>query len=449
MECVAYLRVSTEKQAEEGNGLDSQKRDIMVYASKNEMVIKEWYIDDGYTGSNMNRPALQRLIADCYAKKIKNIIAFKLDRLSRSMIDGLYIIEKIFIPNGVNFKCVHDTVSYDSPMEQAYTQMMAVFAQLDKNTMMLRMRGGMLERIKQGYWKGGGTVPWCYNYDAEKGILVPNEERAEIARQSLELFISGWTDRKIKDLFGYSCESLVRKVLMSEVNIGMIPYKGELYQGLHEPIFDRERYELGLRVRKSRRDNKAFEHNASMLTGLCYCGVCGCAMRYQKWTHGKHKIYCYSRNKHMTHLPNYNHECTNGLYWADEIEKQVEEKILQISLTLTPEDMVKPKSNIEVLQKQLESIKAKLKRLYGVYAEGNDTVVEVIGDLEKEADVIKVKIQEEEKSETKTEKKIRYEEIKKIADVWQNIDKKNKNLVLKSIIDKVVIVNGDIEIRLK
>ena len=151
----------------------------------------------------------------------------------------------------------------------------------------------------------------------------------------------------------------------------------------------------------------------------------------------------------MTHLPNYNPECTNGLYWADEIEKQVEEKILQISLTLTPEDMVKTKSNIEVLQKQLESIKAKLKRLYGVYAEGNDTVVEVIGELEKEADAIKAKIQEEEKSETKAEKKIRYEEIKKIADVWQNIDKKNKNLVLKSIIDKVVIVNGDIEIRLK
>ena len=65
--------------------------------------------------------------------------------------------------------------------------------------------------------------------------------------------------------------------------------------------------------------------------------------------------------------------------------------------------------------------------------------------MEREADAVKEKIQEEEKSETKPEKKIRYEEIKKIADVWQNIDKKNKNLVLKSIIDKVVIVNGDIE----
>ena len=92
MECVAYMRVSTEKQAEEGNGLDSQKRDILAWAGKNEYVIKEWYVDDGYTGSNMNRPALQRLISDCYAKKIKNVIAFKLDRLSRSMIDGLYII---------------------------------------------------------------------------------------------------------------------------------------------------------------------------------------------------------------------------------------------------------------------------------------------------------------------------------------------------------------------
>ena len=163
MECVAYMRVSTEKQAEEGNGLDSQKRDIVNFAGKNEFVIKEWYVDDGYTGSNMNRPALQRLINDCYNGKVKNIIAFKLDRLSRNMIDGLYLIEKIFMPNGVNFKCVHDSVNYDSPMEQAYTQMMAVFSQLDKNTMLLRMRGGMLERVKQGYWMGGGNLPYCYS----------------------------------------------------------------------------------------------------------------------------------------------------------------------------------------------------------------------------------------------------------------------------------------------
>ena len=54
MECVAYMRVSTEKQAEEGNGLDSQRRDIENYCRKNELVITDWYIDDGYTGANMD-----------------------------------------------------------------------------------------------------------------------------------------------------------------------------------------------------------------------------------------------------------------------------------------------------------------------------------------------------------------------------------------------------------
>ena len=187
MECVEYMRVTTEKQAEEGNGLESQKRDILDYCSKNELIVTDWYVDDGYTGTNMNRPELQRLVADCKHKRISCVVAFKLDRLSRNMIDGLYMIEKIFQPNGVQFKCVHDSVSYDSPMEQAYTQMMAVFAQLDKNTMMLRMRGGMLERVKQGYWMGGGNLPYCYSYDKDSGILIPIAERKEQANKALEL----------------------------------------------------------------------------------------------------------------------------------------------------------------------------------------------------------------------------------------------------------------------
>ena len=108
MECVAYMRVSTEKQAEEGNGLDSQKRDIELFCRKNELVVADWYVDDGYTGANMDRPELQRLINDCIKKRVKCVVAFKLDRLSRSMIDGLYIIERVFQPNQVLFKCVHD-----------------------------------------------------------------------------------------------------------------------------------------------------------------------------------------------------------------------------------------------------------------------------------------------------------------------------------------------------
>lgn len=213
MECVAYMRVSTEKQAVEGNGLDSQKRDIENYCRKNELVITDWYIDDGYTGANMDRPGLQRLVNDCSRKRVSCVVAFKLDRLSRNMIDGIYLIEKVFQKCNVVFKCVHDSVNYDSPMEQAYTQMMAVFAQLDKNTMMLRMRGGMLERIKQGYWMGGGNLPYCYSYSKEQGILIPIPERAEQARKALELFISGYSDVKIKEICGFKSELVTRNIL--------------------------------------------------------------------------------------------------------------------------------------------------------------------------------------------------------------------------------------------
>lgn len=450
MECVAYMRVSTEKQAEEGNGLDSQKRDILSFAGKNEFVIKEWYVDDGYTGSNMNRPALQRLINDCYNKKIKSVIAFKLDRLSRNMIDGLYIIEKIFLPNGVDFKCVHDSVNYESPMEQAYTQMMAVFSQLDKNTMMLRMRGGMLERVKKGYWMGGGNTPYCYRYDKESGTLLQIPERVEQVRNARLLFLKGYSDDKIRELLGFKSEMIVRKNLTSLVNVGMIPYKGEVYKGLHEPVFTEGEFQELLKFRSERNKRKYVQFEANLLTGLCYCGECGCAMRYQKWANKGHKIYCCSRNKDLKYLPNHNPNCKNAHEWAVDIEKQVEEKILEISLELSPDDFHNKNDKIIMLTKRLDNLKNKLKRLYNIYADGNDTVVDMISELEKEVKDVKMQLEEEEARQgNKEEKMIQYEKIKKIADVWGNIDKVGKNNILKSIIEKIIIVNGDIEIILK
>lgn len=452
MECVAYLRVSTEKQAEEGNGLDSQRRDIENYCRKNGLIISGWYEDDGFTGSNMNRPGLQRLINDCSKKRVKCVVAFKLDRLSRSMVDGIYLIERIFIPNGVEFKCVHDSISYDSPMEQAYTQMMAVFAQLDKNTMMLRMRGGMLERVKQGYWMGGANTPFCYRYDKEQGILVPIPEKVEMARKAMDLYISGYSDAKIQKVLGFKSEPVVVRVLTGVVNIGMIPYKGEVYQGRHEPVFDKKQFELAQELRKSRKQSRTHStnHSVQLLTGICYCGICGCKMRYQKWSNGKHRIYCYSRDSSFYYLPNYNPNCNNSLEWADNIEKQVEDEVLKISLNLSSHKPKEKESCLDILNKQLEKEKTKLKRLYNLYAEGNDTVLEMIKETESGTEELRKKIQSEMKSPKNTQKKeFVYENIKKLADVWDHIDKPRKNQILKSIISKIVIVNGNIEIQLK
>lgn len=451
MECVAYIRVSTEKQVEEGYGLESQQRDIKEYCQKNNMIISHWYIDAGLTGMEMSkRVALQELISDL--KKIDKVVIYKLDRLARDSVDALNMIEKIFVPRNVEVLSVHDFAKYKTPQDKFQTQIMAAVAEYDRNTMLLRMRGGMLERIKEGYWPGGGNTPYCYSYSKETGTLVPIPERKKQANEAIDLFLQGYSDVKIRDMLGFKSEMVVRSLLASPVNIGYIPYKGKIYKGKHEPIFELDKFNLAQEVRKNRRKKKTtcINKEPNLLTGLCYCGVCGCSMRYQKWTHGKHKIYCCSRDKSMSYLPNYNANCDNTLEWAVDIEKQVEEEIIKISLNLSSEKPVAKQSKIEILQSQIKKEENRRKRFFNLYADGNDDALLSIKEINNIIKSLKEQLEtERSNTDLNMKKSVTYKNIKKIADVWDNIDKKDKNIILKSIIDKIVIVNGNIEIQLK
>lgn len=449
MKCVAYIRVSTDKQVEEGFGLDSQKRDIEDYCRKHEMVISEWYIDAGLSGMEMTkRVELQRLISDL--NDIDKILVYKLDRLARDSVDSLFMIEKIFAPKNVEVVSVHDFAKYQTPQDKFQTHIMAAVAEYDRNTMLLRMRGGMLERVKNGYWIGGGNPPYCYNYDRNKGILVPIEERAEKMRTALEMYISGSSECKISKAIGVA-EPTIHKNLTSYVNIGMIPYKGKIYQGRHEPIFDKERWKIGKDIRSARAAGSKSVYPPNLLTGLCVCGICGCKMRYQKhYKHGK-VICCCSRDKWLYYLPNFDKNCTNRYANpADKIESAVEKEILKISMDISLYKPVKHKSKVEVISNQVEKESNKLKRLYELYAEGNDTVIDMIKKQETRVYEMKKTLTEEEKKEAnKPDKSFVYDNIKKIADVWDNIDKTQKNKILRIIIDKVVIVNDDVKIFLR
>ena len=149
-------------------------------------------------------------------------------------------------------------------------------------------------------------------------------------------------------------------------------------------------------------------------------------------------------------MPNYNPNCDNSLEWADDIEKQVEEQILKISLNLSSYKPKERETRLEILQKQYDKEKTKLKRLYSLYADGNDTVLEMIQESESKLSEIKEQVDRETENTEYTQKKeYVYEKIKKLADVWDHIDKPDKNKILKSIISKIVIVNGNVEIQLK
>ena len=445
MKCVAYMRVSTEKQAEEGYGLDSQKRDILNYCNEKGLIISEWYVDDGYTGENLDRPEIQRLITDCRHKRVNQVVSYALDRVARSTLDTIYVLERVFLKNNVSLHCVHNTVNYSTPSEQFQTQIIAAVAEYERKNIILRMRGGMLERVKQGYWMGGGNLPYCYSYDDDKGILVPIPEKKDHARHAMDLFLSGMSDVKIAKIIGVR-EGTIRSILTSPVNAGKIPYKGNVYQGLHEPIFTETEYYLLQESRKIRSERKMYSHtDNNLLTGLCYCGICGCKMRYQKWNNGEHKIYCMSRNSSMDYLPNHNKDCDNSLEWANDIEEQVKDAISKISIELS--NPAEKKSKSEIIKKSIAKEELRLSRLYDLYADGNDLVLDTIKKTESRIKELKNEL----KTETDNLKNIEEtkkisENIKNLADVWGKVDKVKTNKVLRSIISKIIIVNGNIDI---
>ena len=130
-----YIRVSTEAQAEEGYSIPAQSERLEAYCKAMGWNDFEFYIDGGYSGSNLNRPRMQQLIADVEAKKIEAVVVFKLDRLSRRQKDTLFLIEDVLIPNDVAFVSLNESIDTSTPYGRAMIGILSAFAQLERETL--------------------------------------------------------------------------------------------------------------------------------------------------------------------------------------------------------------------------------------------------------------------------------------------------------------------------
>ena len=290
-----YIRVSTDAQREEGYSIEAQQEMLVAYCVSRGIKDYRLYIDGGFSGSNIERPEMTRLIADIRLGRISHVIVYKLDRLSRSQKDTLYLIEDILIPHGVSFVSLNENMDTATPIGRAMLGIMSAFAQLERETIRERTRMGMKERVKSGLWPGGGKIPFGYDYDPTQGILVPNAD-ADTVRLMYDLYRKGWSMMAIARYTGLKYERLAEQILRRKTNAGYIVYNGVAYKGKHEPLIAEEVYEETMRLmaERSRGSGGGAKH---LLAGLVECGVCGAKMRYQKWGKAGSKIYCYSQDK--------------------------------------------------------------------------------------------------------------------------------------------------------
>lgn len=437
---VAYLRVSTEAQTEK-YGLDMQKQKILDYCEKKGVVIDKWYIDGGYSGSKLDRPKIQELLDDSKKGIIGTVYIYKLDRMSRDVIDTLNLLYRVLPKYDVKVVSMVEDIKTENPMDKVMLTMNAAMNQYEREVIRMRMSAGMVERVKKGLWMGGGKVPFGYYYDRNDGILHPKEEEAELVRKAYRLYIDGYSCERISKILGFKWEHIVVQILKRKSNIGMIEYKGETYKGLHEPIVDEKTFYKAQECMKKRSTN-SYVSNENILTGLCYCGVCGAKMRYQKW--GKyHKLVCYSQQGTKEYMRK-SDNCSNIKPYADCVEKEVQDIFKDFAINISQKE--ESQSNADSIKDMIKKSNTKIKRFYNLYAENpSDNLLEVIQDEEARVKDLKAQLDEEIKKEhsTNTEK---IDKIRRVSDVWDSLTNKEKNKILKECIERIVITGDDIEI---
>jgi len=245
--CAIYTRKSSEEGLDmEFNSLDAQREACSAYilSQKPEgwVAVADRYDDGGISGGTLERPALKRLIADIEFGKIDVVVVYKIDRLSRSLMDFAKLVE-VFERRGVTFVSVTQSFNTTTSMGRLTLNILLSFAQFEREVIGERIRDKVAASRRKGMWMGG-YVPLGYRVENRK--LLVNEEEAASVRLIFERFVKLGSIKLlmgelqaagIRSRRGYMLDKgALYKLLNNRVYIGEAVHKGEAYPGEHEAI---------------------------------------------------------------------------------------------------------------------------------------------------------------------------------------------------------------------
>lgn len=392
-----YCRVSTTEQAEEGYSLQEQEARLRAYADAQGWVVHDIYRDPGFSGAKLDRPGIQRLIEDVKAHRVQRVVTYKLDRLSRSQKDTLYLIEEVILPNGADYASVTESLDTSTPLGMAMIGILSVFAQLEREQIAERMMMGRIASAKEGNWRGGSGVPIGYRYiprtATEDGRLVIDDYEAAQVREIFRQFLGGKTFHSIYvychehystsyGRFGNGGAGIIPNILANRAYIGQIKYCGVWYPGKHEPIIDLDTFQRAqdrlAEYRAGLCEHRRTAYQAKhLLTGLLWCGECGARWAYHTCTYkrrsdGEKRSYdvytCYTKNRHKTQARA--DHCSLSVWSASELEGIVWDQVEALAFQDAPEVAQEP-PEVSAYRDRIEAIDKQLERLVDLYALGS------------------------------------------------------------------------------
>ncbi|MEX0642708.1 MAG: recombinase family protein [Pirellulales bacterium] len=355
--CAIYTRKSSEEGLDqEFNSLDAQREaaEAFIASQKAEgwTALPDRYDDGGYSGGSMERPALERLLRDIDAGKIDCVVVYKVDRLSRSLMDFARIMET-FDRHGVSFVSVTQQFNTTHSMGRLTLNILLSFAQFEREIIGERIRDKLAAQARKGKWTGGAPV---LGYDVDRSgpsprLVVNAKEAAQVReifrmyRQEAallpvvkELARRGWmnkrrTTKKGKQLGGRPFDKATLYVLLTNpIYTGQMPYKGDLYAGEHEPIIDRDPFDqVQQQLKENGRTGGAEVRNkyGALLRGLLRCKGCGAAMTHTFHRGKGRHVYRYYRC--TREIKNGRDACSADSLPAQEIEALVVDEVRRLA----------------------------------------------------------------------------------------------------------------------
>ena len=386
-----YTRVSTIEQAEGGYSLDEQQSKLKAYCDLRDWHVYKVYTDGGYSGSNLVRPAMSALLEDANARKFDTVLVYKLDRLSRSQKDTLYLIEDVFNPLKIDFVSLSENFDTSTPYGKAGLSMVAVFAQLEREQIKERMQLGKLGRAKSGKPMNWAIKAFGYEYKEGSLEIIPFE--ADIIRGMYEDYNAGISLHglviKLNEE-GHLGKSKpwsfnpVRRILTNPLYAGMVPYKGDTFPGNHEPIisqalFDSVQAQIAIRQRtNAERFNPRPFQAKYMVSGIARCGICGAPMRLESQnkkkdgTRTQNYLCSCARREKSKHIPMKDYgPCDNIRFKRQDLENFVLGEVQKLKTRpgllkklATKKDK---RTNFDNLQAQLDKVQSQLDKLIDLY----------------------------------------------------------------------------------
>ena len=291
LRCAVYTRKSSEEGLEqEFNSLDAQREACEAYIASQKpegwVLVPDRYDDGGISGATLERPALKRLLADIEDRRVDVIVVYKIDRLSRALMDFAKLVE-VFDRKNVTFVSVTQSFNTTTSMGRLTLNILLSFAQFEREVIGERIRDKFAASRKKGMWMGG-FVP--LGYDVKDRKLVVNEAEAATVRMIFDCFIKiGSATELVKKLRAEGIrgkqgklvdKGYVYKLLNNRVYIGEAVHKGVAYPGEHQAIIARtlwDRVHTVLRESPRKRAANTRAQTPALLKGLIF-GPTGRAM---------------------------------------------------------------------------------------------------------------------------------------------------------------------------